>query len=76
MKKSKIMLASILKDYAEDVSIYSTSHGKYEDIEWALKNCDIHIINGSVNYRNNANNYYQDPVAIGSTPWLKLMMCH
>lgn len=55
-------VASVLQNFAEDTCIYSTSRSRYADIEWALLNLDIHLINGSVNY-STPTNYENDSAA-------------
>ncbi len=57
------LVASVLQSCAQDVSIYATSHGRFSDIEWALQHCDIHLINGSVNY-GHPTDYGNDSVAM------------
>ena len=47
------LVASALQKFAPDATIYCVSKNtqySYTDIEWAILNCDIDIINGSVNY--------------------------
>ncbi len=51
-------VASVLQSYAKDAHIYSTSSLGYSDIEWALENCDIDLINASVNYSISTCNTY------------------
>lgn len=42
-------VAAALQRVAKDASIYSTQIHAYSDIEWAIENCDISVINGSIN---------------------------
>lgn len=44
------MVASVLQNYAPNIEMFGTTCYAYNDIEWALNNLDIDIINGSVNY--------------------------
>lgn len=56
------LVAGTLQSYASDVNIYSVGYGKFSDIEWALINLDIHLINGSINY-GSYSAYSNDPRA-------------
>ena len=56
------LVSAILQTVAEDVFIYSVKIHQYGDIEWAILNCGIEIINGSLNH-GAATSYSDSPVA-------------
>ena len=41
---------AVLQEYAQDASIYTVYLTQYGDIEWAITNCDIDLIDCSANY--------------------------
>ena len=43
------LVAATLQSYSPDVNIYSVGYACYSDIEWAILNYDIDLINGSIN---------------------------
>lgn len=43
-------VASVLQYFAKDVTIFSVAHDALSDVEWAICNCDIDVINGSINF--------------------------
>lgn len=43
------LIAAEMQLFAPNVNIYSTGYEKYEDVEWAVLNCDVQLINGSIN---------------------------
>lgn len=44
------LVTSVLQFFAEDVTVYSVAHDAFSDVEWAIQNCDIDVINGSINF--------------------------
>ena len=54
-------VARRLQEVASDVHIYSVRDVMYEDIEWAIENCDIDLINASADM--GAGNYDDEYVA-------------
>lgn len=62
------LIASTLQQFASDVNIYSVGYGEYDDVEWTILNCDIDIINGSINlgtsdtYNNDAAAKWMDAI--------------
>lgn len=55
-------IAATMQAFASDVNIFSVGYGCYADVEWALLNCDINLINGSINY-SSFSNYLNDAPA-------------
>lgn len=49
------LIAGAMQEFAEDVNIFSTGYRSFADVEWALLNCNIDLINGSVNYGTQTN---------------------
>ncbi len=43
------LVAGTMRAFAKDVNIFSVGYGEYADLEWAVLNCDIDLINGSIN---------------------------
>lgn len=56
------LVAATMQAFSPDVNIYSIGYACYTDIEWALLNCDIDLINGSINY-GTFTNYTSNPPA-------------
>lgn len=56
------LIASTLQQFASEVNIYSVGYGKYSDLEWTIQNCNIDVINGSINL-GTYDNYYNDAPA-------------
>lgn len=48
-------VARVFQLYAESANIYSVFKNNYSDIEWAISNCDIDLINCSSNYATSLN---------------------
>ncbi|MDY4812563.1 MAG: leucine-rich repeat protein [Ruminococcus sp.] len=43
------LIAAEMQSFSPDVNLYSVGYRRYKDVEWALLNCDIQLINGSIN---------------------------
>lgn len=54
-------IAAEMQAFAPDVHIFSAGYGCYQDVEWALLNCDIQLINGSINIGSYDSYIYDSP---------------
>lgn len=45
------LIASEIQEYSPDVNIFSVGGSAFEDLEWAVKYCNINIINLSLEYK-------------------------